>query len=66
MRAVQVVSLDGPGAVRVADTGDPRPTPGQVLVDVHAAGVTYPDVLLTRGQYQLRPEPPFVPGSEVA
>ncbi|CAL9579519.1 NADPH:quinone oxidoreductase family protein [Streptomyces radiopugnans] len=66
MRAVQVVSLDGPGAVRVADTGDPRPAPGQVLVDVHAAGVTYPDVLLTRGQYQLRPEPPFVPGSEVA
>ncbi|MFP8960427.1 NADPH:quinone oxidoreductase family protein [Streptomyces nanhaiensis] len=66
MRAVQVVSLDGPGAVRVADTGDPRPAPGQVLVDVHAAGVTYPDVLLTRGRYQLRPEPPFVPGSEVA
>ncbi|WP_031510309.1 NADPH:quinone oxidoreductase family protein [Streptomyces megasporus] len=66
MRAVQVVSLDGPEAVRVTDVDDPRPAPNQVLIDVHAAGVTFPDVLLTRGEYQLKPEPPFVPGSEVA
>ena len=45
---------------------DPVPTDGQVLVEVHAAGVTFPDVLLTRGQYQLKPDPPFTPGSEVA
>ena len=38
----------------------------QVLIDVHAAGVTYPDVPMTRGAYQLKPEPPFIPGSEVA
>ena len=42
-------------------------TPGSgVLVDVHAAGVSFPEVLQTRGQYQLKPELPFVPGSEVA
>ncbi len=42
-------------------------TPGSgVLVDVHAAGVSFPELLQTRGQYQLKPELPFVPGSEVA
>jgi NADPH2:quinone reductase len=66
MRAVQVVRLEGPSAVEVAEVADPVPGDGQVLVEVHAAGVTYPDVLLTRGRYQLKPEPPFTPGSEVA
>jgi NADPH2:quinone reductase len=66
MRAVQVVSLDGPDAVRVVEIEEPTPAPGQVLIDVHAAGVTYPDVLLTRGGYQIKPDPPFVPGAEVA
>jgi len=42
-------------------------TPGSgVLVDVHAAGVSFPELLQTRGQYQLKPELPFVPGAEVA
>ena len=42
-------------------------TPGSgVLVDVHAAGVSFPELLQTRGLYQLKPELPFVPGSEVA
>jgi NADPH2:quinone reductase len=42
-------------------------TPGSgVLVDVYAAGVSFPELLQTRGQYQLKPELPFVPGSEVA
>lgn len=66
MRAVQVTRLDGPQAVQVTDIDDLRPATGQVLIDVHAAGVAYPDVLLTRGEYQLKPDPPFVPGSEVA
>jgi NADPH2:quinone reductase len=66
MRAVQVVRLEGPSAVEVVDVADPVPGDGQVLVEVHAAGVTYPDVLLTRGRYQLKPDPPFTPGSEVA
>src|SRR5689334_16473949 len=42
-------------------------TPGSgVVVDVHAAGVSFPEVLQTRGEYQMKPELPFVPGSEVA
>jgi NADPH2:quinone reductase len=42
-------------------------TPGRgVLIDVHAAGVSFPEVLQTRGAYQLKPPLPFVPGSEVA
>lgn len=66
MRAVQVVRLDGPDAVEVNEVDEPSAGPGQVLVDVEAAGVVFPDLLLTRGEYQLRPEPPFVVGSEVA
>ena len=41
-------------------------TPGSgVLVDVHAAGVSFPEVLQTRGEYQFKPPLPFIPGSEV-
>jgi NADPH2:quinone reductase len=66
VRAIQVVSLDGPRAVRVADVDEPAPGQGEVLLDVHAAGVTFPEVLLSRGMYQLKPPPPFLLGSEVA
>jgi NADPH:quinone reductase len=72
MRAVQIVELTGPdSALRVADVPEPEPshplTPGRgVLVDVRAAGVSYPELLQTRGEYQLKPPVPFVPGSEVA
>ena len=44
----------------------PEPTGDGVVIDVAAAGVCFPDVLLTRGQYQITPDLPFVPGSEVA
>ncbi|HQR80988.1 MAG TPA: alcohol dehydrogenase catalytic domain-containing protein, partial [Actinomycetota bacterium] len=64
MRAAQVITLAGPEAVEVLDVDEPQA--GQVLIDVHYAGVTFPDVLLTRGQYQIRPGLPFTPGSEVA
>ncbi|HZY29413.1 MAG TPA: NADPH:quinone oxidoreductase family protein [Jiangellaceae bacterium] len=72
MRAVQIVDLTGPeSALRVVDLPEPEPshplTPGSgVLVEVHAAGVSFPELLQTRGQYQVKPELPFVPGSEVA
>jgi NADPH2:quinone reductase len=66
MRAVQIVSLDGPSAVEVADVPQPEPGPDQVLIRVRAAGVSFPEVLQTRGLYQLQPPLPFVPGSEVA
>src|SRR3954453_5589209 len=42
-------------------------SPGSgVVVDVHAAGVSFPEVLQTRGEYQVKPPLPFVPGSEGA
>lgn len=65
MRAVVVTRLDGPDAVTVTDVDEPAGD-GGVVVDVHAAGVAFPDALLTRGQYQYRPDPPFVLGAEVA
>lgn len=66
MRAAHVVRLDGPAALELVDVPEPAAAEGSVVLDVHAAGVAWPDLLLTRGQYQLRPEPPFSPGSEVA
>ncbi len=65
MRAVQIAQLDGPGSVRVVDVDEPDGT-DQVLVDVHAAGVAFPDALLTRGLYQYKPDLPFTPGAEIA
>jgi NADPH:quinone reductase len=66
MRAVQVVRLDGPASIEVRDVPEPTRTPQQVLIDVAAAGVNFPDVLQTKGLYQYRPELPFTLGSEVA
>src|SRR3954449_4166330 len=64
MRAAQVTRLDGPDAIEVSEISEP--SGDGVVVDVHAAGVAFPDALLTRGLYQYRPEPPFVLGAEVA
>jgi NADPH:quinone reductase len=66
VRAIQVVTLDGPRSVHLVDVAEPTPGEGQVLIEVHAAGVTFPEVLLSRGMYQLKPPPPFLLGSEVA
>jgi NADPH2:quinone reductase len=66
VRAVQIVSLDGPSAVEVVDIPQPEPSSDQVLIRVRAAGVSFPELLQTRGLYQLQPPLPFVPGSEVA
>lgn len=66
MRAVRVTRLDGPHAVELADVETPEPGPGQVLLDVHRAGVTFPEVLQSRGLYQDKPDLPFTPGAEVA
>ena len=66
MRAVQITTLDGPSAIELVEVPEPVAGPGQFLIDVHVAGVTFPEVLQSRGEYQLKPELPFVPGSEVA
>jgi NADPH2:quinone reductase len=66
MRAVRVHELTGPAALRVDEVPDLEPAPGQLVIDVRAAGVNFPDILITRGQYQFKPAPPFSPGGEVA
>lgn len=66
MRAAQIVSHDGPSALKVGEAPDPSPSAGEVLIETHVAGVTFPDLLMTRGEYQMTPDFPFVPGSEVA
>jgi NADPH:quinone reductase len=71
MRALQITELSGPrSALSVADLPDPEAshplTPGSgVVIDVHAAGVAFPEVLQTRGEYQYKPDLPFVPGTDV-
>ena len=65
MRAIQIARLDGPEAVELVDLDEPSGD-GAVLVDVHAAGVAFPDALQSRGLYQYKAELPFTPGAEVA
>ena len=65
MRALQLERLDGPEGLKLVDM--PEPEAGdQVLIDVVAAGVSFPDLLLTQGKYQMKPPLPFVPGVDVA
>ncbi|RJO76483.1 NADPH:quinone oxidoreductase family protein [Nocardia panacis] len=66
MRAAQISRLEGPESIAVVDIAEPAGYPGGVVIDVHAAGVAFPDVLMSRGLYQMKPELPFVVGGEVA
>jgi NADPH2:quinone reductase len=71
MRAIQIVNESGPdGALALVELPEPEAshmlTPGSgVIVDVHVAGVSFPELLQSRGQYQMKPPLPYVPGSEV-
>ena len=65
MRAIQLARLEGPDALQLSDVAEPS-AKDLLVVEVHAAGVGFPDLLMTRGRYQFRPEPPFVPGIEMA
>ena len=66
MRSVQVVRLQGPSGVEVVEAAEPAPGEGQVLVRVHALGVSWPDLLQSRGEYQLKPDLPFQLGVDLA
>ncbi len=71
MRAIQITQETGPDtALELVEVPEPEAshmlTPGEgVLVEVHAAGVSFPELLQSRGMYQLKPPLPFIPGSEV-
>ncbi len=65
MRVQQVTHLEGPAGLRTATIDDPE-SADRVAIEVQAAGVSFPDLLLTRGLYQMKPPLPFVPGVEVS
>ncbi len=66
MRAVRVTELEGPASLELTEIDAPTADGGNLLLDVKAAGVAFPDLLLSRGQYQLKPDPPFTLGTELA
>lgn len=66
MRAVRCHELTGPSSLRLDEVESPKPGAGEVLIEVKAAGVNFPDVLLSYGKYQFKPQPPFSPGNEAA
>jgi len=66
MRAMIMRTLGEPEQLELAELPDPAPGPGQVAIDVEAIGCNYADILICRGKYQVKPELPFSPGSEVA
>jgi NADPH2:quinone reductase len=66
MRAVRCHELVGPAGLRVDEVPDPTPASGEIVFDVRAAGVNFPDILITQGKYQFKPSVPFVPGGEAS
>src|SRR4051812_46633508 len=65
MKRVLIDHYGGPEVLQVVEDEDPRPGPGEVLVRVLAAGVSYTDAMLRAGSYLGVPKPPFTPGYEL-
>ena len=65
MRALQLRSLTGADGLHIAEVPAPA-SADHVIIEVHAAGIGFPDLLMTKGQYQFKPNPPFIPGVEAA
>lgn len=66
MRALVCMSLIGVDGLEMREVAKPEPKAGEVRIDVAAAGLNYPDLLMLSGDYQHKPELPFVPGMEAA
>ncbi len=66
MRAVLSKAPGGPETLVVEEVMDPRPQSGEVVIEVKAVGVNFPDTLIIEDKYQFRPQRPFSPGGEVA
>jgi NADPH2:quinone reductase len=65
-RAATCTALTGPSSIRIVEQDTIPLQSGEVRIRVRAAGLNFPDLLMTRGKYQFRPDPPFVPGLEAA
>lgn len=66
MQALICDDYGGIDGLRVGELPAPTPDPGSVLIEVESVAVNFADTLLVAGEYQLRPDPPFAPGYEVA
>ncbi|BBK38532.1 oxidoreductase [Allostella sp. ATCC 35155] len=66
MKALLVEAFGQPEGMVLRDLPDPEPGPGEVLVETHAIGLNYPDLLVISGTYQILPPLPFAPGKELA
>lgn len=66
MKALLCTELGSLEKLTVQDVPSPRPAPGQVLIDVKASSINFPDALMVRGTYQVKPPLPFSPGAELA
>lgn len=66
MRALVCKEYGPPDSLVIEEHDDPEPGEGQVLVDVAAAGINFPDILIIAGKYQVKTPTPFVPGNEAA
>src|SRR6266508_4088430 len=66
MRAILCKAFGPPESLVLEDVPDPSPAAGEVVVDVHACAVNFPDVLIIQNLYQFKPPLPFSPGAEVA
>ena len=64
MKALQCVELAGPEKLIFTEVDDPKLSGGQVLLEIKAASVNFPDVLMIQGLYQNQPPMPFIPGAE--
>ena len=67
MKAVLCESLDGPQALQVREIDEPQITQdNHIKVDIRARGLSFTDILMSRGEYQVKPPLPFVIGGEGA
>ena len=66
MKAFELMAYAGPDGLTLVDAPAPEPSDCELLLDVHAIGVNFPDLLMTRGEYQFKPKLPTIPGCEVA
>lgn len=64
MKAYQISAFDSPA--KLVDLPDPAPGPGEIAMEIHACGLNFADLLMMRGKYQERPEPPLTLGMEPA
>ncbi len=66
MRALLCTELGSVDKLQLTTAPNPKPGPGEVVIDVQVAALNFPDTLIIEGKYQFRPEPPFSPGGEAA